>query len=191
MAPSINQWLKTEEIGNVLHFLCLIDTQLFKSLASLDEICFSSFSFTVSSGSGSSWLAFAALVFFFSLDKCTKIVMFYFYASLLLSYLRASIRPSSPFGWVARFTREHHANGDMSARLARLPFHTRADRWDIWSCDKNRLRWLVTLTLLVFTRKFKRNNFDEYMSGGGFVEYWGFSRGNLETSDMGTAGTVY
>lgn len=24
-----------------------------------------------------------------------------------------------------------------------------------------------------------------------FVEYWGFSRGNLETSDMGTAGTVY
>lgn len=106
--------------------------------------------------------------FFFSLDKCTKIVMFYFYASLLPSYLRASIRPSSPFGWVARFTREHHANGDMSARLARLPFHTRADRWDIWSCDKNRLRWLVTLTLLVFTRKFKRNNFDEYMSGGGF-----------------------
>lgn len=43
----------------------------------------------------------------------------------------------------------------------------------------------------VFTRKFKRNNFDEYMSGGGFVEYCGFSRGKLETSDMGTAGTVY
>ena len=37
-----------EEIRDVLHFIFLIDTQGFKSFASLDEVCFSTFSYTVS-----------------------------------------------------------------------------------------------------------------------------------------------
>ena len=33
---------------DLLHFIFLIDTQGFKSFASLDEVCFSAFSYTVS-----------------------------------------------------------------------------------------------------------------------------------------------
>ena len=37
-----------EEIRDALHFIFLIDTQGLKSFASLDEVCFSTFSYTVS-----------------------------------------------------------------------------------------------------------------------------------------------
>ena len=39
-----------EEIRDVLHFIFRIDTQEFKSFASLDEVCFSTFSYTVCRG---------------------------------------------------------------------------------------------------------------------------------------------
>ena len=44
----INKQLKMEEIRDVLHFIFRIDTQEFKSFASLDEVCFSTFSYTLS-----------------------------------------------------------------------------------------------------------------------------------------------